>query len=63
MPVAFGLAGHQHRLRLNPGRLAGILRNAANGITRDFFILAEEMEERDLHYASVLRTAADGGGY
>ncbi|EHS3383812.1 DUF935 domain-containing protein [Escherichia coli] len=41
---------------LNPGRLAGILRNAANGITRDFFILAEEMEERDLHYASVLRT-------
>ncbi|HAN6512587.1 TPA: DUF935 family protein, partial [Escherichia coli] len=41
---------------LNPGRLAGILRNAADGITRDFFILAEEMEERDLHYASVLRT-------
>ncbi|PBQ75275.1 hypothetical protein COD42_27745, partial [Escherichia coli] len=33
---------------LNPGRLAGILRNAADGITRDFFILAEEMEERDL---------------
>ncbi|MCW0135706.1 DUF935 domain-containing protein [Escherichia coli] len=25
-------------------------------MTRDFFILAEEMEERDLHYASVLRT-------
>ncbi|MBB9266532.1 DUF935 family protein, partial [Escherichia coli] len=38
---------------LNPGRLAGILRNAADGTTRDFFILAEEMEERDLHYASV----------
>ncbi|HCD1461934.1 TPA: DUF935 domain-containing protein, partial [Citrobacter freundii] len=38
------------------GRLAGILRNAADGHARDFFIMAEELEERDLHYASVLRT-------
>ncbi|HGY4723294.1 TPA: DUF935 domain-containing protein [Citrobacter amalonaticus] len=41
---------------LSPGRLAGILRNAADGNARDFFIMAEELEERDLHYASVLRT-------
>ncbi|MDA8488558.1 DUF935 domain-containing protein [Kluyvera sp. Awk 3] len=41
---------------LSPARLAGILRNAADGDARDYFILAEEMEERDLHYASVLRT-------
>ena len=41
---------------LSPGRLAGILRNAADGDAREYFILAEEMEERDLHYASVLRT-------
>ncbi|HHJ4352321.1 TPA: DUF935 domain-containing protein [Citrobacter freundii] len=41
---------------LSPGRLAGILRNAADGHARDFFIMAEELEERDLHYASVLRT-------
>ncbi|HCD5722279.1 TPA: DUF935 domain-containing protein [Citrobacter freundii] len=41
---------------LSPSRLAGILRNASDGNARDYFILAEEMEERDLHYASVLRT-------
>ncbi|WP_078000356.1 DUF935 domain-containing protein [Edwardsiella tarda] len=41
---------------LSPGRLASVLRNAMDGDARDYFILAEEMEERDLHYASVLRT-------
>lgn len=41
---------------LTPSRLASVLRGAADGNPRDFFILAEEMEERDLHYASVLRT-------
>ncbi|HBC0987577.1 TPA: DUF935 domain-containing protein [Escherichia coli] len=41
---------------LTPTRLASILRGAADGNARDFFILAEEMEERDLHYSSVLRT-------
>jgi phage gp29-like protein len=41
---------------LSPGRLAGILRGAADGNARDFFIMAEELEERDLHYSSVLRT-------
>ncbi|WP_353613023.1 DUF935 domain-containing protein [Mangrovibacter phragmitis] len=41
---------------LSPARLAGVLRNAVEGDVREYFILAEEMEERDLHYASVLRT-------
>lgn len=41
---------------LSPQRLAGVLRNAADGSALDYFILAEEMEERDLHYSSVLRT-------
>ncbi|HFV9293915.1 TPA: DUF935 domain-containing protein [Serratia fonticola] len=41
---------------LTPQRLAGVLRNAADGNAKDYFILAEEMEERDLHYSSVLRT-------
>ena len=41
---------------LSPLRLASVLRNAADGDARDYFILAEEMEERDLHYSSVLRT-------
>ncbi|TCW05575.1 phage gp29-like protein [Raoultella sp. BIGb0138] len=41
---------------LSPARLAGVLRNVTEGNARDYFILAEEMEERDLHYASVLRT-------
>lgn len=41
---------------LDPDRLASILRNAAEGDHFDFLTLAEEMEERDLHYASVLGT-------
>ncbi|MEB6425741.1 DUF935 domain-containing protein [Citrobacter freundii] len=41
---------------LSPASLAGVLRNAIEGDARDYFILAEEMEERDLHYSSVLRT-------
>lgn len=41
---------------LTPARLASVLRRAAEGDARDYFILAEEMEERDLHYSSVLRT-------
>ncbi|HBC0574874.1 TPA: DUF935 domain-containing protein [Serratia marcescens] len=41
---------------LTPQRLASILQRAAEGDARDYFILAEEMEERDLHYSSVLRT-------
>ncbi|WP_164273429.1 DUF935 domain-containing protein [Stenotrophomonas sp. B1-1] len=41
---------------LSPGRLAGVLQAAADGDARDYLTLAEEMEERDLHYASVLAT-------
>jgi len=40
---------------LSPERLASILRNAAEGFGRDYLTLAEEMEERELHYAAVLR--------
>ena len=41
---------------ISPARLAGVLRNVTEGNATDYFILAEEMEERDLHYSSVLRT-------
>lgn len=41
---------------LTPGRLASILQAAADGSANDYLTLAEEMEERDLHYASVLGT-------
>lgn len=41
---------------LTPARLAAILRAAAEGEMRDFLIVAEEMEEREPHYFSVLST-------
>ncbi|EGJ49039.1 DUF935 domain-containing protein [Desulfocurvibacter africanus] len=41
---------------LTPGRLAAILRDAAQGDHRAYLTLAEEMEEREPHYASVLGT-------
>lgn len=41
---------------LTPERLAAILRDAAQGDHRAYLTLAEEMEERDPHYASVLAT-------
>jgi len=41
---------------LTPGRLAAMLRDAAQGDHRAYLTLAEEMEERDPHYASVLAT-------
>lgn len=41
---------------LTPERLAALLRNAAEGDADDYLTLAEEMEERDPHYASVLGT-------
>src|SRR5690606_23428683 len=41
---------------LTPPRLASILSAAADGDARDYLTLAEEMEEKDLHYASVLST-------
>jgi phage gp29-like protein len=39
---------------LTPVRLSGILRACDEGDLEEFLILAEEMEERDPHYASVL---------
>lgn len=39
---------------LTPRRLASILHAAANGDAHQYLTLAEEMEERDAHYASVL---------
>ncbi len=41
---------------MTPGRLAAILRAAANHDPEAYFELAEDIEERDLHYASVLST-------
>ena len=41
---------------LTPERMATILRNAIRGDHRFFLELAEEMEERDAHYNSVLST-------
>lgn len=41
---------------LKPERLAHILKQAAMGNARDYLTLAEEMEERYLHYASQVQT-------
>jgi len=39
---------------LTPVRLASILRGVENGVMGDYLTLAQDMEERDPHYASVL---------
>ncbi len=39
---------------LTPDRLTAVLRSADRGEHRDYLTLAEEMEERDPHYAAVL---------
>lgn len=41
---------------ITPSSLAALLQNAVQGEHRDYLTLAEEMEERDLHYGSVLAT-------
>ena len=41
---------------MTPQRLAAILRAAEDGEHRDYLTLAEEMEERELHYIAVLGT-------
>lgn len=41
---------------MTPSKLAGILKDAVKSDPADFFAMAEEMEERDLHYHSVLGT-------
>lgn len=49
---------HEERVatRLTPERLGTILRDAAEGNARAYLTLAEEMEEKYLHYASQLQT-------
>jgi phage gp29-like protein len=49
---------HDHSVAssLTPTRLAQVLRSANLGDLDEFLILAEEMEERDPHYGSVLST-------
>jgi len=47
---------HHPAAGLSPGRLARILRNSIDGDPEDYLALAEDMEERDLHYSSVLAT-------
>ncbi|MCY1705230.1 DUF935 domain-containing protein [Pannonibacter sp. SL95] len=49
---------HEDRIAsgLTPERLGTILRDAAKGFGRAYLTLAEEMEERYLHYASQLQT-------
>lgn len=49
---------HEERVAtyLTPEKLGTILRGAAEGNGRDYLTLAEEMEERYLHYASQLQT-------
>lgn len=39
---------------LTPGKLARVLRSAIDGDAESYLELAEDMEERDLHYAGVL---------
>ena len=41
---------------LTPQRLAAILQGAVEGDALDYLTLAEEIEERNLHYGSVLST-------
>lgn len=47
--------GQQVAAGLTPERLAAIMRQAAEGDHEQYVILAEEMEERDWHYAAVLQ--------
>lgn len=49
------LQGHPAQ-NLTPQKLAAMLLSAEQGNARDYFDLAEEMEEKDLHYLSVLST-------
>lgn len=58
-PELFGVRSVWHDTivsGLTPHGLAHILEQAANGYHDRFITLATEMEERDLHYASVLQT-------
>lgn len=59
MPLEVGVrAVHREGVAsgLSPEALAALLRDAAGGQARRYLTLAEEMEERYLHYASQLQT-------
>ncbi len=45
---------HHPAAGLTPGKLANLLRESINGDPESYLALAEDMEERDLHYAGVL---------
>ena len=50
------ILGSQQTRGITPQRLAAILREAENGNAEAYLDLAEDMEERDLHYLAVLST-------
>ena len=49
------ISGHPAQ-GMTPARLAGILKDAEQGAPERYMEMAEEMEEKDLHYLSVLGT-------
>lgn len=49
------LSGHPAQ-NITPQRMTSLLRNAEQANARGYYELAEEMEEKDLHYLSVLGT-------
>lgn len=56
-PTARGVRRHDAMhpaAGLTPGRLATILKSSIDGDPEQYLALAEDMEERDLHYAGVL---------
>lgn len=58
-PTVMGVRATHHEAvaaGLKPERLVAILRQAQLGNARDYLTLAEEMEERYLHYASQVQT-------
>ena len=58
-PTVMGVRATHHEAvasGLKPERIARILREAQVGNARDYLTLAEEMEERYLHYASQVQT-------
>ena len=58
-PTTNGLRRSQYEsisAGLSPGRLAAILRSADDNDSEAFLTLAEELEEKDAHYRSVLST-------
>jgi phage gp29-like protein len=58
-PTLAGLRAVHHEAvasGLTPERIAQVLRQAATGSARDYLTLAEEMEERYLHYGAQVQT-------